>query len=110
MLEPLDYFSPHEPERRRARGVAAWSIVLLGSWLPYLCGIVNASTVARSYVPEVTAAHLHASILFLGLGLALSVLSLARFIHLRHLPGSIAAGVVVLMQGIVALCLGIAGT
>ena len=107
--QPLDYFAPHAPDRRRSRSVATWSITLLTSWLPYLCGIVNASTVSRSYVPEITRAHLNASILFLGVGLALSILSLARFLQLRHLAGSIAAGVVVLMQSIVAVCLGIAG-
>jgi hypothetical protein len=110
MPAPLDYFSPHEPERRRARGVAIWSVVLLASWIPYLCGIVSASAVAGSYVPDITQAHRNAAVGFLAIGLALSILSLVRFIRLRHLAGAIAAGVIVLMQSAVAVCLGVAGS
>ena len=40
-VQPLDYFAAQEPARVVARGVVTWSIVLLLSWAPYLCGIVN---------------------------------------------------------------------
>jgi hypothetical protein len=104
----LDYFSPQEPDRRRARGTVSASLVLLASWLPYLCGIVNASTVAQSYVPEITRAHLNATIVMFAAGLLLSALSLAWFARMRHLVGVIAATGVFAMQALVVICIGLA--
>jgi hypothetical protein len=104
----LEYFAAHEPDRTRVRGVTTWSIVLLASWAPYLCGIVNAAAVARSYVPDVTSAHLNGTILFMGLGLIMAAACFARFIALRHVAGSIASGVVVIVQLTLATCLGLA--
>ena len=109
MPAPLDYFAPQEPDRRRARGVVAASLVLLASWGPYLCGIVNASTVAQSYAPAVTRTHLNATVVLFLCGLALSGASLAWFARRRHLAGSIAAGAVFLIQASVVVCLGVAG-
>src|SRR4051812_28144965 len=88
----LDYFAPHEPQRRKSRGVVIWSVVLLVSWGPYLCGIVNASTVSRAYVPEIKSAHLHATVIGFVVALTLSGGSLLWFARKRHLPGTIAAG------------------
>ena len=105
---PLEYFAPHAPERSRGRGVTAWSIVLLLSWAPYLCGVVNASAVARSYVQDVTSAHRNGTILFMGIGLLMAVACLARFVSLRHAVGSIASAVVVVVQLTLATCLGLA--
>lgn len=108
MPEPLDYFSPQEPDRKRGRGVIAASVVLLGSWLPYLCGIVNASTVARSYVPEITRAHLNATIILFAAGLLLAGASFVWFARLRHAGGAITAAMIVLVQTIVVACIGLA--
>ena len=105
-LQPLDYFAPQEPARIVARGVVTWSIILLLSWAPYLGGIVNASTVAQSYVPEITRAHFNATIIGLSIGLLLSIASLIWFLRAKHLPGTVAAGGVVLIQLCVAMCLG----
>ena len=105
-VQPLDYFAAQEPARVVARGVVTWSIVLLLSWAPYLCGIVNASTVAQSYVPEITRAHFNATIVGLTIGLVLSVASLVWFLRAKHVAGTIAAGGVVLIQLCVAICLG----
>jgi len=104
----LDYFSPHEPQRKLARGVVTWSMVLLLSWGPYLCGIVNASTVARAYVPEIKLAHLHATVIGFIVGLTLSGGSFLWFAWQKHLAGAIAAAGVFLIQLSVALCLGLA--
>ena len=105
---PLEYFAARDPERRRAAGVVTWSIVLLRSWIPYLCGVVNASTVARSYVPDITAAHYHGTLIGFGVGLAMSIASLMWFARRRIWAGVIAAGVVVVVQTTVAGCLGLA--
>jgi hypothetical protein len=106
---PLDYFAPHAPDRRRARGVVFWSTLLLLSWVPYLCGVVNASTVTQSYVPDITHAHANASAIGLIGGLLLSVASLVWFARQRHWAGVIAASGVVLMQAAVAGCIGATG-
>jgi hypothetical protein len=105
---PLEYFAPHAPERSRSRGLTVWALVLLASWGPYLCGVVNASAVARSYVPDVTSAHLNATILFMGLGVLMAIACLARFVALRHVVGALASGAVVLVQLTLATCLGLA--
>jgi hypothetical protein len=106
---PLEYFAPHEPDRSRVRGVTLWSLVLLASWVPYLCGVVNASAVARSYVPDVTSAHLNGTILFMGVGLLMAIACFARFVALRHAVGAIASSVVIVVQLTIATCLGLAG-
>ncbi|HYO08909.1 MAG TPA: hypothetical protein VER17_08030 [Tepidisphaeraceae bacterium] len=102
----LEYFAPNEPDRRRARGVVLWSVVLLLSWGPYLCGLVSASTVARSYVPETTRSHANAAMIGFAAGLVLSSTSLAWFTRGRHWPGTIAAAAVVAMQLCIAVCAG----
>src|SRR2546421_8307468 len=104
----LDYFSPHEPQRRRSGGVATWSMVLLLSWGPYLCGVVNASTVARSYVPDITRSAINATVIGFIIGLTLSGASFLWFARQRHLAGAIAAAGVFAIQISVALCLGVA--
>ena len=104
----LEYFAPRDPERRRAAGVVTWSVILLLSWAPYLCGVVNASTVARSYVPSITAAHVHGTVIGFAIGVVMSSASLVWFARRRIWPGVIAAGVVVMVQASVAICLGLA--
>jgi len=104
---PLDYFASHEPERRRARAVTLWSVVLLAGWGPYLCGIVNTMAIAVSYSPPVIASHLSGAILFMGLGVVASIASLVRFVQMRHLTGSCAAGTILLLQLSVAACIGL---
>jgi hypothetical protein len=106
--QPLDYFAPHEPQRQRARGVVTWSMVLLLSWAPYLCGVVNASTVARSYVPDITRSAFNATVIGFVIGLTLSAASFLWFARQRHLAGAIAAAGVFGIQLSVAVCLGIA--
>jgi hypothetical protein len=104
----LDYFAPHEPQRARGRGVTFWSIILLASWCPYLCGVVNASTVGQSYVPHITSAHWNAALLFMGVGMLMAIGCLVRFVSLRHVVGSIASAVVLTVQLTLASCLGLA--
>ena len=104
----LEYFSPHDPEHRRQRGAAAWTIVLLASWLPYLCGVVNAATVARSYTPEIIREHRNGAVLLFAAGLILSITSLIGFARMRHLAGSLAAAAVVAVQLSLVMCLGLA--
>lgn len=104
----LEYFAPRDPERRRAAGVVTWSVVLLLSWIPYLFGVVNASTVARSYVPSITAAHYHGTIIGFAIGVVMSSASLVWFARRRIWAGVVAAGVVVIAQASVAACLGLA--
>jgi hypothetical protein len=105
---PLEYFGASAPERLESRGVMTSTILLLASWIPYICGVINAGAVAQSYVPAVTAVHVHASIVLLGLGLLLSIASLMRFLRARQYPGAITAGAVVVVQALLAGCLGLA--
>ena len=105
---PLEYFAPHEPDRSRVRGLTIWALVLLASWIPYLCGVVNASAVARSYVPNVTSAHLNGTILFMGVGLLMAIACFVRFVALRHVVGGLASSVVIVVQLMIATCLGLA--
>ena len=86
-----------------------WSIVLLLGWLPYACGIIDASTVAVSYNAAVTRAHEGGAVIFLGMGLALSTLSLIGFGRMRYAWGIAAAGTVLLVQAGIAACIGFAG-
>jgi len=105
---PLDYFAPRDPQRVVSRGLTTSSVLLLLSWGPYLCGVVNAAASANSYVPTITSAHVNASFLFLGIGMVIAVISLMRFITARHYFGVAVAGGVVLMQITIAGCIGLA--
>jgi hypothetical protein len=106
--QPLDYFAPNNPARGAARWTVASWVILLLSWVPYLCGIVNASTVARSYVPTITQAHFNATLLCFALGLLLSLAALMLFLRTRDWPGSIAAAGIVIIQATIIICLGAA--
>jgi hypothetical protein len=105
---PLDYFAARAPERVRSRGATAWGVVLVVSWVPYLCGVVSAAAAARSYVPSVTTAHVGGSVLLLGAGLVLATAALVRFATWRHWLGATAAAGVVGVQLAMAACLGLA--
>lgn len=104
----LDYFAAHEPQRARGRGITFWSILLLTSWAPYICGIANAAAVAGSYVPHISSAHWNGAVLFMGGGLLMAAGCFARFVSLRHVVGSLASAVVMGMQLTIAMCLGLA--
>jgi hypothetical protein len=105
---PLEYYAANAPQRERVAGLNLWAIVLFLAWVPYLCGIVNASTVVTSYSPEIIASHTSGAMLFMGAGLALSITSLVGFIRQHYLGGMLAAGLVILVQCMVATCLGLA--
>jgi hypothetical protein len=105
---PLEYFSPRDPQRVHVRKVTLWSILLLLSWGPFLCGVVNASTVSQSYVEEITASHFNGAILGFAIGIILALASLAGFVRMRHWTGTAAAGIVLLMQVSIATCAGVA--
>jgi hypothetical protein len=105
---PLEYFAAGDPQRVASRGATVSALLLLFSWGPYLCGVVNAAASAKSYVPTITSAHVNASVLFLAVGLVVAIISLVRFLLARHWPGAIAAGVVVIMQLAIAGCIGMA--
>ena len=105
---PLDYFAAREPHRVAERGQVVSSVLLLLSWGPYLCGVVNAAASAKSYVPEVTSVHVNASVLFLGLGLIVATVSLVRFVAARQYVGAGVAVGVLLMQITFAGCMGLA--
>jgi hypothetical protein len=105
---PLEYYSPPTPaDQRRVRGLTAWSVVLLGGWLPYVCGIVNVATVAHSYNEAVTRAHAGGAVVFMLLGVGLSVTSLIGFARMRHVWGSIAALMVLMVQLSIGACIGL---
>ncbi|MGH7214727.1 MAG: hypothetical protein ACREIT_08185 [Tepidisphaeraceae bacterium] len=104
----LEYFAAGEPDRRRARRVMLWSFVLLLAWVPYVCGVINISTLAISYSAPVISAHQNGAVLFMGAGIAMSLAGLVGFARLRHTAGLIAAGVVTFMQVTIAVCAGIA--
>ena len=103
----LDYFAAHAPDRRQSRATIACSFTLALGFVPYLCGILNALVVARSYTPEIAASHVSGAAVFLGLGILLSVVALAGFYRLRQWTGVIAAVLVLGAQLSVAACLGV---
>jgi hypothetical protein len=105
---PLEYYSPATEEESRPRRLTIWSILLLLGWLPYSCGIINASTVAVSYNAAITRAHEGGAVVFMGAGIMLSVISLAGFARVRHLWGITAAATVLLVQLAIAACIGLA--
>jgi hypothetical protein len=106
---PLEYYSPPTPaELTRVRGLTIWSIILLLGWLPYVCGIINASTLAVSYNAAVTRAHVGGAVLFLGLGIVFSGVSLAGFARMRHAWGITVAAAVMLIQISIGACIGLA--
>ena len=107
---PLEYYSPvADVDASRARGLTLWSIILLIGWGPYACGIINASTVAVSYNAAITRAHEGGAVVFLGVGLMFSVVSLIGFGRMRHGWGIAAAATVLLVQAGIAACIGFAG-
>ena len=103
----LDYFAANAPERRYSRAFIACWLALAAGCVPYLCGILNAMVVARSYSPEMTTAHEGGAAIFMGLGILLSAGALLGFIRLRHWTGIIAATLLLGMQVSVAACLAI---
>jgi hypothetical protein len=103
----LEYFGPRDPNDQRARAVTIYSMMLLGSWLPYLCGVVNASTLTILYTPPIIRAHQNGAILFMGLGMVVSMAGLIGFIRLRHIPGIGSAATVLAVQVIMAVCAGL---
>jgi hypothetical protein len=105
---PLEYFAANEPARVRARGLNFWAVVLVVAWVPYLCGIVNASTVMASYSPPIIAQHRNGALLFMGAGLMLAAASLIGFVRQRHAWGVAAAGLVILVQLSLTACAGLA--
>jgi hypothetical protein len=104
---PLEYFAAPEADRSDSRGATISIALLLLSWIPYLCGVVNAAAVAQSYVPAITIVHIRASVALLAVGLLLAILSLVRFLRARQYHGAIAAGAVVVVQAMLAGCLGL---
>ena len=105
----LDYFAAHAPDRRQSRAAVACSVTLALGVVPYLCGILNALVVARTYSPEVAASHVGGAAVFMGLGILLSAVALAGFVRLRQWTGVVAAVLVLGVQVSVAACLGVAG-
>jgi hypothetical protein len=106
---PLEYYSPPTPaELTRVRGLTVWSIILLLGWLPYVCGIINASTLAVSYNADIARAHAGGAVLFLGLGIVFSGVSLAGFARMRHAWGIAVAAAVMLIQISIGACIGLA--
>ena len=103
----LDYFAAHEPQRRQTRTVTVWSVILLLGWAPYVCGIVNTMAIVHSASAAAIASHHSGAAIFMALGVLASVASLTKFIRLRHLTGSAAAGTVLLLQLSVAACIGL---
>jgi hypothetical protein len=105
-LLPLDYYAP-ATDAPRKRALTVWGIVLLAGWVPYACGVVNASTMMRAwYAPTIASAHENGAVVFLGLGAVLTLLSLAGFMRHRHTTGIVAASGVLLVQVLMGVCLG----
>jgi hypothetical protein len=105
---PLEYFAANEPRRVRAHGLNVWAVVLVVAWAPFVCGIVNASTVMASYSPRIIATHRNGALLFMGAGIVLACASLLGFIRQRHAWGVAAAGLVILVQLTLTTCAGLA--
>jgi hypothetical protein len=103
----LHYFAANEPDRRRERAVVLCSTCLALGWVPYLCGIVNALVVAQSYSPAVVGAHRGGAVLFMGLGLVLTLSGTAGFLRLRQWTGLAAGALFAVAQVAVAACLGL---
>ena len=104
---PLEYYAANEPRHVRAHGLNVWAVVLVIAWAPFVCGIVNASTVMASYSPRIIATHRNGALLFMGAGVALSCASLFGFLRQRHAWGVAAAGIVILVQLTLTTCAGL---
>ena len=108
----LDYQSAQTDQgsRTRSRAVTFWSIGLIVSWAPFVCGVVNALVAAQKYYsPAIVKSHFPASIGFMTMGAIISALCLVGFIRLRHTIGALAAAVVLAAQLALAVCLGLTG-
>jgi hypothetical protein len=69
----LDYQSAQTDQgsRTRSRAVTFWSIGLIVSWAPFVCGVVNALVAAQKYYsPAIVKSHFPASIGFMTMGRA----------------------------------------
>ena len=87
--------------------LTAWSVLLLLGWAPYVCGIINASTLAIAYSPAVIRAHVGGAIVFMGLGILISTIAVIGFLRAKHVVGSLAAIAVLLVQISMMLCMGL---
>ena len=105
----LDYFAEAEPDARRARSIVLWWLCLVLGWVPYLCGIVNVLVVAQAYSSTAITSHTGGAVLFMSLGIVLSVAALFGFVKQRHWAGLIAAILVLAAQVSVSTCLGLSG-
>jgi hypothetical protein len=84
-----------------------WSVLLLCSWGPFVCGVVNASTLAIAYNPDIIRAHTGGAVIFMAIGILISALCVAGFGRMRHLVGTIVSVMVLLVQVSMLLCLGL---
>jgi hypothetical protein len=105
----LDYFAEAEPDARRARSIVLWWLCLVLGWVPYLCGIVNVLVVAQAYSSTAVTSHTGGAVLFMSMGIVLSVASVVAFVRHRHWAGLIAALLVLAAQVSVSTCLGLGG-
>jgi hypothetical protein len=103
----LEYYAVDDPARKRARTLTLWSVLLLVGWAPYVCGLVNASTLAIAYNPAIIRAHTGGAVIFMAAGVLISAVCVAGFGRARHLVGIIAAIAVLLVQVSMMLCLGL---
>src|SRR3954454_1172145 len=103
----LEYESPETDPviRARSRAITFWSIGLIVSWAPFVCGVVNALVAAQKYYsPAIVKSHFPASIGFMTIGAMISALCLVGFIRLRHTLGALAAALVLAAQVALAVC------
>jgi hypothetical protein len=67
--------------------------------------VVNALVVAQSYSPLARQSHNIGAVLFMGLGLVMSLAGLVGFARRRHWTGAAAALLLLLLQASLAACL-----
>ena len=104
----LDYFDGGNPAPLTSRAGNLAIALVIGSFVPFGCGIVNLLVAANSYSPVVTGSHRRGAILFLGGGVAVCLVGLFRLATLRHGGGTLFALLVLVVQLALLTCIGIA--
>jgi hypothetical protein len=104
----LDYISPSASPPRRSRAVDLAVGLVIVSWLPFACGIINLLVVANSYSRTITQSHTGGAAFFLAGAIVVSAAGLVRLMMLRHGSGVLFAVVVLAVQLAVVTCIGLA--
>jgi hypothetical protein len=104
----LDYFAGGNPAPPASRAGNLAIALVIGSILPFGCGIVNLLVAANSYSPVATGTHRRGAILFLGAGVLVCLIGIIRLVTLRLGAAVLFAVLVLAIQLAILTCIGVA--